>query len=121
MKTVICILFSLILILFSNNAYADNNSLSQGFRGIPWETKNSAFKNDNFERSEGNFNVADKLIPLESMLKKDYYTLKNVLIDDLSLVYFKITPDVFVGFPQEFYDRDINVFAYTKKKTIIFL
>lgn len=106
------------VVTFLSVCYANaqtSNSLSQGFRGIPWETKNSAFKNDNFERSEGNFNVDEKLIPLESMLKTDYYTLKNVLIDDLSLVYIKITPDLFVGFPQEFYDRNINVFAYTKK------
>lgn len=100
MKTVICILFSLILTLFSNNAYADNNSLSQGFRGIPWETKNSAFKNDNFERASED-SLAVSIFVKDSLYKlveTDYDTGKDAFnFDDY----------------QEFKEKD--VFVYTKK------
>lgn len=101
MKTVICILFSLILILFSNNAYADNNSLSQGFRGIPWETKNSAFKNDSFERvSEDSLAVSIFVKDtLYQLVRTDYNTGKK---DALNFDDY-----------QEFKEKD--VFVYIKK------
>ena len=100
MKTVICILFSLILILFSNNAYADNNSLSQGFRGIPWETKNSAFKNDNFERASEDSLAVSIFVKdsLYKLVRTDYDTVKDAFnFDDY----------------QEFTEKD--VFVYIKK------
>ena len=100
MKTVICILFSLILTLFSNNAYADNNSLSQGFRGIPWETKNSAVKNDNFERAS-----EDSLDVFRFVKGGKLYSLVTTYDTGKGALHF----DEYIEFTEK------DVFIYTKK------
>lgn len=91
------------VVTFLSVCYANaqtSNSLSQGFRGIPWETKNSAFKNDSFERtSEYSLHVSRFVKgSLYELVKTDYNTGKYAFNLNESL---------------EFDEKD--VFVYTKK------